>query len=180
MLVTGLQGAGKSTVGALLAARFERAAFIEGDVLWKMIVAGREDMTAEPSEEARRQLELRYRNGALLGDSYARAGITAIHVDIVVGADLTRYAEWVTTRPLRIVMLNPRPEVVVKREHDRGSDAYRSWINIEGSLAKAVEHFSRWLDDTPHVGLWLDSSDLSPEQTVDRVLENWDDALVLP
>jgi adenylate kinase family enzyme len=54
VLVTGLQAAGKSTVAARLAARFERAAFIEGDVLWKMIVAGREDMTAEPSQEARR------------------------------------------------------------------------------------------------------------------------------
>jgi hypothetical protein len=93
---------------------------------------------------------------------------------------LAQYAEWVTTRPLRIIMLNPRPEVVVQREIARGSNAYRSWIDTEGSLEAAVEHFSHWLDDTPHLGLWIDSSDLSPDETVDRVLASWDDALVLP
>ena len=47
MLVTGIQAAGKSTVGRILAERFERGAFVEGDLMWKLIVSGRVDMTPD-------------------------------------------------------------------------------------------------------------------------------------
>ena len=178
ILVTGLQAAGKSTIGARLAARCERAAFIEGGMLWKMVVSGREDMSADPSPEARGQYELRVRNGALLADSFSRAGITSVHADFVIGDNLARYTEWVTTRPLRIVMLTPRLDVVMQRESGRSTDVYRSWIAAEGSMGAAVERFSSWLDETPRLGLWIDTSDQSPDETVDHILAKWDDALV--
>ncbi|MGI6083025.1 MAG: hypothetical protein ACOYEP_09165 [Limnochordia bacterium] len=60
-------------------------AFVEGDLMWKLIVSGRVDMTPDPESEAVRQLQLRYRNGALLVDSLVSAGFTAVHVDIVLG-----------------------------------------------------------------------------------------------
>ena len=39
-LITGIPGAGKSTVARLLAESFERAAYIEGDVLRGFVVSG--------------------------------------------------------------------------------------------------------------------------------------------
>ena len=88
VLVTGISAVGKSTVGERLARRLERAAYIDGDHMWKLIVAGREDMTKTPSAEAVRQLHLRYRNAALLADSCAAHGFVAVHSDIVMETDL--------------------------------------------------------------------------------------------
>ena len=59
--ITGVMAAGKSTVAELLAQRFEKGVHLRGDVFRRMIVSGREEMCAEPSMEAVRQLHLRYR-----------------------------------------------------------------------------------------------------------------------
>ena len=40
VVVVGAQAAGKSSVARALAARFEHGAYIEGDVLWRMVVGG--------------------------------------------------------------------------------------------------------------------------------------------
>lgn len=114
-LVTGIQAAGKSTVAKMLAGRFKRGAFVEGDLMWQMIVSGRVDMTPDPDPEAVRQLHLRYKNAALLVDSLVAAGFTTVHADIVLENDLLAYPQWVHARPLRIVVLAPHPEVVVAR-----------------------------------------------------------------
>ena len=81
VLVVGAQASGKSTVGRALAARVERGAFIEGYVLWKMVVAGAVDMSGEASVEADRQLALRYRHGGLLCESFVGEGFTAVHAE---------------------------------------------------------------------------------------------------
>lgn len=59
------------------------------------------------------------------------------------------------------VMLTPRLEVVRERETGRGTSLWQQW---------------EWLDDeirsrTKRIGLWLDSSDQTPEQTVDEIVE---------
>src|SRR4051794_19528143 len=52
VLITGISAAGKSTVAELLAQRFERGVHVKGDVFRRMVVSGREPMTADPSDEA--------------------------------------------------------------------------------------------------------------------------------
>lgn len=44
--------AGKSTVARLLASRFERGVYLEGDAFRRSILTGREEMTPDPSPEA--------------------------------------------------------------------------------------------------------------------------------
>ncbi|HUF98521.1 MAG TPA: hypothetical protein VMM60_10365, partial [Ilumatobacter sp.] len=70
VVVIGAPAGGKSSVARAMAMRFERGAFIEGDVLWKMVVGGAVDMSANAEDEAERQLALRYRHGALLCESF--------------------------------------------------------------------------------------------------------------
>src|SRR5687767_10101700 len=154
-LVTGIQAAGKSTVGRALAQRFARAAFIEGDVMWKLVVSGNEDMTPDPSEEAVRQYALRVKHGAMLADSFLEAGFNAVHSDIVGGDDLARYAGLVRGRPLYVVALHPSASAAVRRERERGTTAYRDWEAQGKTLEEAIEEFRGWYDASPRLGVWI-------------------------
>ncbi|MEU7996347.1 AAA family ATPase [Micromonospora sp. NPDC049060] len=60
VLISGIMAAGKSTVADALARRLPRSVHLRGDVFRRMVVSGREEMTAQPSPEAWRQLRLRY------------------------------------------------------------------------------------------------------------------------
>ena len=176
VLITGVQSSGKTTVGRLLAERLVPGAFIEGDDLWTMVVSGREDMADPPSDAAVEQLELRYRHGAMLSQSFVEAGIHAVHVDNVYGPSVTEQLDRVTCRRA-LVVLRPSVEAVAERERRRGTGAYDAWLG-DGSLLDAVRRFDGWLAETPPVGLWVDSTDQSAEQTVDWILDHWNEALV--
>jgi hypothetical protein len=174
VLVTGVQSSGKSTVGRLLAHRLSPAAFIEGDDLWRMVTSGRADMTDPPTDAARRQLELRYRHGAMLSQSFVGDGIHAEHVDNDYGDAVTVQIDRLTCRRGLIVM-RPTVDAVAERESGRGSGAYERWRG-DGSLVDAIRRFDGWLAETPPVGLWVDSTHQTPDQTVEWILEHWDQA----
>ncbi|MFE6964109.1 phosphotransferase [Agromyces sp. NPDC057679] len=176
VLVVGVPAAGKSTVGRLLAERLGTAAFIEGDALWQMVVAGREDMAEPPSPGALAQLELRYRHGAMLARSFVDAGISAVHVDNIYGSAVADQLGRMGGRRA-LVVLRPRVEAVVRRETERGTGAYDGWLG-DAALVDAVRTFDGWLAETPQVGLWIDSTDQAPDETVDAILAQWDRALI--
>ncbi len=161
-LVTGIQAAGKSTVAQALAERLPRSAHVRGDVFRRFVVQGRAEMSAVPSPDAIAQLRLRHRLAAATADSYAEAGFTAVLQDIFLGEFLPWTADLIRTRPLYVVVLAPRPEVVAAREAGRGKDAYDEFT------VAALDSVLR--EDTPRIGLWLDTSELTVEQTVDRIL----------
>ena len=169
-VISGTQGAGKSTVARLLAERFERGAWISADALQRMIVAGgRWPEGAEMSPDAERQLRLRLRNACLLASSFVGAGITAVVDDIVIGDRVEHLLEELAGRRFVFVMLTPRLDVVRAREAARGTTLWEQW---------------EWLDDvirtrTRRLGLWLDTSDQSPEQTVEEILRRgWAEGMV--
>ncbi|RJE86914.1 phosphotransferase [Paenibacillus sp. 1011MAR3C5] len=160
-IVTGAMASGKSTVAELLARRLERAVHLRGDTFRRMIVKGREEMLPEPSDEALRQLDLRYRLTALAADGYYEAGFAVIVQDIIVGPALMSFISNIKSRPVYLIVLAPNEEAIARREAQRSKKGYGVWT-IEG-LSRLLQQ------DTPRVGLWLDSSTLTPEQTADEI-----------
>jgi hypothetical protein len=74
VMVTGMQAAGKTTIGPLLAARLSPpAAAFDGDTFYRMVVLGNVNMTPECPPEAMRQVCLRYQAAALVAQHYADA-----------------------------------------------------------------------------------------------------------
>ena len=162
VLITGVMAAGKSTVAQALAERLPRAAHVRGDVFRRMIVSGREEYGPGADGEGQAQLRLRYRLSAATADAYAREGFTAVVQDVVLGPALAEYVELVRTRPLHVVVLAPRPEVVAERGAGRPKTGYGSWTveDLDGALRT----------ETSRIGLWLDNSEQTVDETVDEIL----------
>ncbi len=171
LLLTGIMASGKSTVAQLLAERLPRAAHVRGDAFRRMIVSGRREMTPGAGPEAEAQLALRYRLAATAADAYFGAGFSVVVQDVVLGGWLPRFVDLVEGRPLLVVVLAPRPEVVEAREANRSKTGYGAWT------AEQLDRSMR--EETPRLGLWIDSSGQTPEQTVEEILERaWDEAAV--
>jgi chloramphenicol 3-O-phosphotransferase len=169
ILITGIQAAGKSTIAQILAERLPRSVHVPGDLFRRMVINGRADMTPDPSAEAVRQLRLRYRLTAAACDEYFREGFTVVAQDVILGDHLTEMVQLIHHRPLLVVVLAPRPEAVAAREAARGKNAYSRWTIdlLDNSLRT----------QTPHLGFWLDTSDQTPSQTVDEILNRaWTEA----
>jgi predicted kinase len=169
ILITGIQAAGKSSVAQAVAERLDRSVHLRGDLFRRMIVNGRANMgPADPPPEAVRQLRLRYQLAAQAADAYAEAGFTVVLQDVVLGPYLTEMTAMIRTRPLYVVVLAPRPAAVAERELARrlarGKTAYKA--GDEGP----AELDARLRRETPPIGLWLDTSEQTLEQTGDELL----------
>ncbi|MCX4093437.1 AAA family ATPase [Nocardia sp. alder85J] len=162
-LITGIQAAGKSTVAQALAERLPRSVHVRGDVFRRFVIGGRAEMSPEPGAEALEQLRLRYRLAAGVADDYAAFGFTVVLQDVVLGPMLPYLIGRIRTRPLRVVVLAPRPDVVADREARRAKRAYGAYTvaDLDAGLRR----------DTPLLGLWLDNSDLTVDRTVDEILD---------
>lgn len=162
-LITGLMASGKSTVAQALARRFPMSVHLRGDSFRRMIVNGQEPMSFELSEDARRQLALRYDLSVQAAKSYADAGYTVIYQDIILGPSLAEVVAKFDGYPLSVVVLCPDEETVYRRELNRGKSGYKNRTEI--AAFERVLH-----DETARIGTWVDSSSLSLADTVDQIL----------
>jgi hypothetical protein len=80
--------------------------------------------------------------------------------------------------PLRTIAYVRCPRSVEQRERDRGTNAYEPWVPSGGSLLDAIIRFDEWVAETPRIGLWIDSSELTIEEAVDAILDHWEDAAI--
>lgn len=165
IVITGVMAAGKSTVAQALAERLPRCAHVRGDVFRRMVVSGREEMTISAGTEAIFQLHLRYELGAMVAARYQDAGFDVVLQDIIFGDDLRQVIRLLGDRSVHVIVLCPSPDVVAERDMARPKTGYGD--------AWTPEMLDQQLRESPSgVGFWLDTSDLTIDETVDRILEH--------
>lgn len=162
IIITGVMASGKSTIAQLLAERLERGVHLRGDTFRRMIVTGREEFLPNPSPEAVRQLQLRYQISASVADLYVKAGFNVVVQDIIVGPMLKEFIDSIQSSPVFLVVLSPNEKTIMEREESRRKTGYGLWTVAE--LNKMLQV------DTPKIGMWLDTSELTPEETVEEIL----------
>lgn len=168
VLITGPQAAGKTTVSALLARRFERGVHLDGDAFRRFVVAGRAEVTPDPSDEALDQLRFRYRLTAAAAHAYRDAGFEVIVDDVVAGPMLPDGVDLLGIDGRRVVVLLPSREVIAERDRRRSTIGYGAW-----SIGELHDLFAT---GTPRIGTWLDTSSMTAADTVDAVLGALDHA----
>ncbi len=114
--------------------------------------------------EAERQLRLRLRNACLLARSFYQAGFSVVIDEIIIGERYEHLDEDLAGLPFELVVLAPKPHVVVKQR-----DAQR------GKRVVLGEEWAAYLDGELRatmagVGIWIDNSDQTPEETVDEII----------
>jgi chloramphenicol 3-O-phosphotransferase len=162
-IITGAMAAGKSTVAQLLAERLPKSVHLRGDLFRRMIVNGAAEMGPVLSEEAKAQLALRHRLACDAARSYVAAGFAVIYQDILIGMSLKDVAEQLADLDPMIVVLNPKADVLAKRDATRHKTGYSEGFPPE-VLAQALER------ETPRLGLWLDTSQMTAEEVVKKIL----------
>lgn len=161
LLITGMMASGKSTIAQAVAERLDKCVHLRGDAFRKMIVSGRAEMGADSSSDALAQLRLRYALAAQAATTYAESGFSVIYQDVVIGPMLSHVHELFGARLSGTIVLCPTLEAIEARERNREKDGYNDF-----SIGALYEVFR----ETPRSGYWLDNSDLSIEETSDRVL----------
>ncbi|WP_353649164.1 phosphotransferase [Nakamurella sp. A5-74] len=173
-VLTGIPGAGKSTVGELLAKRFERGVHVAGDGIRAMVVTGRVDMSPRSDSEATAQLLMRYRAAVDVAARYSDGGFDVVIEDVIIGEMLEHFLAMLPWPEVHLVVLNPELVEIVKREEGRSKNAYNAaW--------RATELHRILREQTSRRGWWIDSTRLTAEETVDAVLAHLDlSAVQLP
>jgi cytidylate kinase len=177
-LITGAQASGKSTVAELLAHRFVHGVHVRGGQFYRWVARGWVHFDDETQRaEARRLLDLRYRLSAIVAAEYAGAGFTAIVQDNIYGDDVSRWLGRVAPHRTHLVVLRPRVEIIEARHEARrlktGKTAFRgAYTPVQNDTDVAR---------TPrHLGLWLDTSDQTPDETVAAILAIRESSIVSP
>ena len=164
IVVTGIQAAGKSTVAGLLARRFARGVHVEADTLQRMIVSGAvwPEQPGLPAGEVAEQLRLRLRNLCLLGRSFFDAGFSVVLDDIIMGDRWDQLISEMEGTPVSVVVLAPRIDAVLARDRARAKRTLgEAWARyLDGELRKTMDG----------VGLWVDSTNQTPNETVEAIL----------
>ena len=158
VIISGMPGAGKTTVTALAAGLLPRAAQVKGDDVNQMIRGGRVGFMGKPKAEALRQDELCNRNMCALANNFVDFGFT-VFMDTVVAdrSELDFLLTLLSPRPVRLVTLAPGAEVCALRNETRDPEEHFAFDGYD----RLDTDMRRELGD---VGWWFDTSTLGPTE----------------
>jgi len=164
IIVSGMPGAGKSTVSALAAGLVPHGAQVKGDTVNQMILSGRVWFMGTPKEEALRQDELCNRNMCSLANNFVDFGFT-VFMDTVVAdrVELDFLLALLSPRSVRLVTLAPGIEVCQHRNETRHPDehfAFDGYHRLDVDMKRELGE----------LGWWFDTSELTPIETAEQLV----------
>ncbi|WP_254787066.1 GNAT family N-acetyltransferase [Curtobacterium sp. MCBA15_001] len=159
LILTGGPAVGKTTSGRALAAARPRAAYIDGDDVRQLVVAG--DATLWSGPEGRAQHALGARNVAAMATNMLAAGFTVTASDVVTAETLEVYRA--ALPDAFVVHLAIRPEAARARAATR--PAYLT--------PEEFDLLHRMTATPPAVDLVLDVSDLSEQEQLAQIDAAW-------
>ena len=163
VIVTGMPGAGKTTITSLVARLMPRAAQVSGDDVNVMIRSGFVWFMGQPTEEALRQDELCNRNMCCLANNFIDFGFTVL-MDTVLAdrSELDFFIALMSPRPVRLVVLDPGIAACRYRNARREPEDRFEFDGYE----RLDADMKRELGD---IGWWLDTSAMTADQTAERL-----------
>jgi predicted kinase len=162
-IITGAMAAGKSTVAQAVAEALPKSVHLRGDVFRRMIVNGAAVMGPVLDDEALAQLKLRHDLACDAARRYVEAGFSVVYQDILIGQPLTDVVARLADLDPQIVVLSPDAETLARRDQERSKAGYSESFPAE-ILADAL------VRETPRIGLWIDSSQMTVDEVVARIL----------
>lgn len=164
VIVTGMPGAGKTTITSLVAGLMPRAAQVSGDDVNAMIHRGYVWYMGQQTDEALRQDELCNRNMCSLANNFVDFGF-AVLMDTVLAdrSELDFFIALMSPRPVRLVVLDPGIDVCKDRNAGRDPEARFEFDGYERLQADMRREFG-------DMGWWLDTSAMSADQTAERLV----------
>lgn len=169
-LISGIPGAGKSTVCDALCERFPRAMHVDVDELRHFVKAGYASPTESWSDETTLQFSLAHRSACDIARRYRERGFVVTIDDVV---DEPMFADYAPLAPLglRKVFLAPSLEVALARNGTRADKGFHPSALVD-SIRRLHPRFAR--ENTAERGwLVIDSSALRVDETVDAIMARW-------
>ena len=155
---------------------FRRGVHLEGDLIGgytgHFAVRGLVPPPLEADPEGSRQLDLSVRNQCLLARSFADAGFLCAVDNVVVTRErLGQYRRMLRRLRVHFVVLNPGLATALERDrlHEE-----KTVGDVWGPLERLM------IDELAGIGLWVDSRELTAEQTVGHILHRKRIALLPP
>lgn len=161
MLISGLPGAGKTTVARRLAEQLPRSVHIIGDDLRRLIIGGFRSPAEPWDAETRRQYYLAFENEAALAKNFIRLAFKVIVDELVHAGDL--FEAWKHSFQdvtYSTVLLQPAAEEALRRNRRRTKHVEETIIRRLDSDFRREDH-SAWLV--------LDTTRLSVDETVSAI-----------
>jgi len=161
VILTGPPGAGKSTVGEILAKKIKNSAIVSSDSLRDLIKNGRARIG---DSEWKRQLSLGARNACLIAKSFYEEGFNVFLDDVVCTNDrFDFYLKNLGDCNLKIFLLLPDKETVAKRDLERGEEAMKERaIYLHDKFSEFIKMEKRFIV--------IDSSKLTAGETADKIM----------
>jgi hypothetical protein len=155
-----MPGAGKTTISARLAARFDYGVHVPGDAVHDIIVGGRVEPDGALADEAKRQIALTQHNMCTLALTFSDAAFVPV-IDWVVRdrPDLDTFRKDLRGRHLHLIVLEPGPDV---------PDILERFSYLQPTM-------ERELGD---VGLHIDTGAIGVDATLEQILSHRRDALI--